>query len=193
RHGHARRSRRDRDDGMSALQASTGPGEQLVALADDLAVELGSRAAEHDREASFPFEGFAAVRERGCVAAPIPAQLGGLGVTSVRDLLVASTRLARGDPSLTLGVNMHFVYLTNLVRVWRRLVVAGDRAKADGVAHTLEAVGRDRTVFAAAISEPRQNLTHPATTATPTDDGSDVGRPQHRCTIYPAADLLHAP
>src|SRR5262249_43519062 len=132
RHGHARRSRRDRDDGMSALQASTGPGEQLVALAEDLAVELGSRAAEHDREASFPFEGFAAVRERGCFAAPIPEELGGLGVTSVRDLLVASTRLARGDPSLTLGVNMHFVYLTNLVRAWRRLLVARDPAQADG-------------------------------------------------------------
>jgi alkylation response protein AidB-like acyl-CoA dehydrogenase len=176
---------------MSALQAGSAPGEQLVALADDLAVELGSRAAEHDREASFPFEGFAALKERGCFAAAIPEELGGLGVTSLRDLLVASTRLARGDPSLTLGVNMHFVYLANLVRVWRRLVVAGHRARADSVAHTLEAVARDRTVFAAAISEPRQDLTRPATTATRTDDGWVVVGRKAFCTMSPAADVFY--
>jgi alkylation response protein AidB-like acyl-CoA dehydrogenase len=176
---------------MSALQASTGPGECLVALADDLAVELGSRAAEHDREASFPFEGFAALKERGCFAAPIPEELGGLGVGSLSDLLVASTRLARGDPSLTLGVNMHFVYLANLARVWRRQVVAGERARADAIAQALEQVARDRTAFAAAISEPRQALTHPATTATRTDDGWIVAGRKAFCTMSPAADVFY--
>ena len=43
----------------------------------------------------------------GYFAAPIPEVFGGLGVDSAHDLLVASSRLARGDASVAIGVNMH--------------------------------------------------------------------------------------
>ena len=49
-----------------------------------------------------------ALKAAGYFTAPIPAELGGLGVTSVHDVVVASSRLARGDASVAIGVNMHF-------------------------------------------------------------------------------------
>ena len=54
---------------------------RLVALAEALAAEIAPRAAEHDRDGELPFESIAALKQSGYFAAPIPEQLGGLGVT----------------------------------------------------------------------------------------------------------------
>jgi alkylation response protein AidB-like acyl-CoA dehydrogenase len=173
------------------LTAKTEPGEGLVALAEVLAEELGGRASEHDREASFPHEGLAAIKGTGYLAAPIPAELGGLGVTSVHDVVVASSRLARGDAALTLGINMHLVFVLNVVRLWRVATASGDERRAAAFAATMEQVARDRTVFASAVSEPRQDLTRPATTATRSGTGWSVSGRKVFCTRSPAADVLY--
>ena len=55
-------------------------GARLVALAEALAEALASRAAVHDREASFPHASVDALKRAGYFTAPIPAELGGLGV-----------------------------------------------------------------------------------------------------------------
>ena len=149
------------------LTARTDPGARLVALAETLADEIGPRAAAHDRDGSFPFESFAAVKQSGYFTAPIPEQLGGLGVTSVHDVLVAQSRLARGDASLTLGVNMHLVFVLNVVRRWQIAVGGGDERRDRAFGATLEQIAHDGTVFAAAGSELGQDLTRPATTADP--------------------------
>ncbi len=124
------------------LTAKTEPGSRLVDLAEALADEIGPRAAAHDRDGSFPFDSFAAVKQSGYLTAPIPEELGGLGVTSVHDVLVASSRLARGDAALTLGVNMHLVFVLNVVRRWQIAVAAGDERRAGAFAATLEQIAR---------------------------------------------------
>ena len=173
------------------LTATTEPGHRLVALAEKLADEIRPRAAAHDRESTFPFESFDTLRRSGYFAAPIPDELGGLGVTSVHDVLVASSRLARGDAALTLGANMHLVFLLNVVRRWQIATAAGDERRSAAFAGTLEQVARDGTVFAAAGSEPAQDLTRPATTATRTDTGWTVSGHKVFCTMAPAADVLY--
>jgi L-evernosamine nitrososynthase len=172
------------------LTAATEPGERLVALAESLADEIGPQAAAHDRDGSFPFESFAAVKESGFFGGPIPEELGGLGVTSVHDVLVAASRLARGDAALTLGVNMHLVFLLNLVRRWQIATCSGDR-RAGAFAGTLAEIAREQTVFAAAGSEPRQDLTRPETIASRTDEGWLVSGRKVFCTMAPAADVLY--
>src|SRR5262249_37518047 len=97
------------------LTAKTERGGRRVAAAEELSATVAERAADHDRDATFPFEGLAALKQSGYLVAPIPASLGGLGVTSLHDVLVASSRLARGDAALTIGVNMHLVFLFNVV------------------------------------------------------------------------------
>src|SRR5262245_14028032 len=101
------------------LTAKTEPGRRLVALAEELAEQLAERAAVHDREASFPYESLAALKRSGYLRAPVPKELGGLGVTSLHDVVIASSRLARGDAALTIGVNMHLVFVLNVARVWQ--------------------------------------------------------------------------
>jgi alkylation response protein AidB-like acyl-CoA dehydrogenase len=173
------------------LTARTGTGERLVALAETLAQRIGPAAAAHDSDATFPFESFAAVKASGYFVGPIPEELGGLGVTSVHDVLVASSRLARGDAALTLGVNMHLVYLLNVVRRREIAVAAGEERRSAAFAETLEQIARDGTVFAAAGSELGQDLTRPATTATRTETGWIVSGHKVFCTMSPTADVFY--
>jgi L-evernosamine nitrososynthase len=174
------------------LTATTEAGRRLVGLAETLADEIRPRAVEHDYDGSFPFESLARVKESGFLAAPVPEELGGLGVVSVHDLLVASSRLARGDAALTLGVNMHFAYVVNVLHRWQTAVAEGNERRVGAFGATLEEIAREGVVFAAAISEPGQDLTRPATTATPTDDGWIVSGRKLFCTMSPAADVLYA-
>jgi alkylation response protein AidB-like acyl-CoA dehydrogenase len=176
---------------MCQLTAKTRAGERLVLLAETLAGELAKHASRHDREASFPFAGVDALKRAGYFTAPIPEPLGGLGVTSVHDVLVASSRLARGDASLAIGVNMHLVVLLNIVRRWEAAVAAGDARRVAAFAASLEEIARDGVVMATAISEYGQDLTRPFTTATRTADGWRIDGRKAFCTMSPAATVLH--
>jgi alkylation response protein AidB-like acyl-CoA dehydrogenase len=96
------------------LAARTDAGARLVAIAEQLAEQLAARASQHDRDGSYPFEAIDALKGAGYFAAPVPVELGGLGVFSAHDLVVASSRLARGDASVAIGVNMHLVAVQNM-------------------------------------------------------------------------------
>jgi alkylation response protein AidB-like acyl-CoA dehydrogenase len=172
------------------LNARTPAGVALVALAERLAGDLADCAPAHDRNRTYPFEGIAALRRVGYFGAPVSEELGGLGVDSLHDLVVASSRLARGDVSLAIGVNMHMAVLGNVVRRHRRAVQEGDARRAAAFARTLEQVTRDGAIIATAVSEPGQDLTRPATTALRTETGWRVDGRKIFCTMAPAATIL---
>ena len=175
---------------MFELTAKTESGTRLVELAERLAEDMATRAAQHDREASFPFASFDALKRAGYFTAPIPAEHGGLGVTSVHDLLVASSRLARGDASVAIGVNMHLAVLMNIVRRWEAAVRAGDARRSAAFGESMAAIARDGVVMATAISEIGQDLTRPQTTAVRTDSGWRIDGRKAFCTMSPAATVL---
>ena len=175
---------------MFELTAHTEPGARLVRIAETLADDLASRAALHDREASFPFASVDALKRAGYFAAPIPVQYGGMGVSSVHDAVVASSRLARGDASVAIGVNMHLVVLLNLVRRWQAAVAAGNARRIATLGASLEAIARDGVVMSTAISELGQDLTRPRTTATRTVSGWRIDGRKAFCTMSPAATVL---
>jgi alkylation response protein AidB-like acyl-CoA dehydrogenase len=164
------------------LAARTEPGARLVAVAEELAGEVAVHAALHDRDGSYPFEAIEALKTARYFTAPVPVELGGLGVGSAHDLVVASSRLARGDASVAIGVNMHLVAVLNMERRRRMAVAAGAERRARGFASSLEQVARDGVVLAAAISERGQDLTRPGTRATRTGSGWRVDGPE---------DVLH--
>ena len=173
------------------LTAHTDAGARLVAIAEQLSEQLAARAAEHDRDGTYPFEAIDALKAAGYFAAPVPVELGGLGVSSGHDLVVASSRLARGDASVTIGVNMHLVAVLNLERRRQVAVAAGTERRARGFASSLERIVRDGVVLAAAISERGQDLTRPGTRATRTESGWRIDGRKMFCTMSPAATDLY--
>ena len=173
------------------LTAHTDAGARLVAIAETLSEVLATRAAEHDRDGTYPFEAIDALKAAGYFAAPIPVELGGLGVSSAHDLVVASSRLARGDASVAIGVNMHLIAVLNMERRHAVAVAAGEERRARAFAASMEQIARDGVVLAAAISERAQNLTRPCTVATRTESGWRVDGRKLFCTMSPAATDLY--
>lgn len=175
---------------MRELTARTVPGARLVRLAEQLAAELASRAPEHDRDATFPHGSIDALKRAGYFAAPIPIEHGGMGVTSVHDVVVASSRLARGDASVAIGVNMHLAVVLNIVRRWWIAVDAGDERRMQAFGESLSAIARNGVIMATAVSEFGQDLTRPQTVAVKTDDGWRIDGRKAFCTMSPAATVL---
>jgi alkylation response protein AidB-like acyl-CoA dehydrogenase len=173
------------------LQAHTDAGARLVAIADELAGTLAGHAAKHDRDGSYPFEAIDALQAAGYFAAPVQVELGGLGVDSAHDLVVASSRLARGDASVAIGVNMHLVAVLNMERRRQVAVATGAERRALAFAASLERIARDGVVLAAAVSERGQDLTRPGTRATRTESGWRIHGRKLFCTMSPAATDLY--
>ena len=173
------------------LAAGTEAGARLVVIAEELSEQLAAHAAEHDRDGSYPFEAIDALKAAGYFAAPVPVGLGGLGVTSAHDLVVASSRLARGDPSVAIGVNMHLVAVLNMERRRHVAMAAGAHRRARAFASSLEQIARGGVVLAAAVSERGQDLTRPATLATRTEAGWRIDGRKTFCTMSPAATDLY--
>jgi alkylation response protein AidB-like acyl-CoA dehydrogenase len=172
------------------ISARTPSGAALVALAERLSDELAVAAPEHDRDGSYPFGSIGALQAARYFTAPVPCDLGGLGVESLHDLVIAASRLARGDASVAIGVNMHMAVLSNIVLRWRRAAASGDLRRAAALSETLADVVHDGAVIAAAVSEPGQDLARPATTATRTQAGWRVDGTKIFCTMSPAATVL---
>ena len=79
--------------------------ERLVDLAGRLADDFATRAAEHDRDNSFPFENFEAMRREKYLALTLPDLGLGLGISFrlselVLDLLLAHPQRAFELPAL---------------------------------------------------------------------------------------------
>ena len=100
----------------------------MVELAEKHAADFTARAAEHDREGTFPFENIAAMKKSGLAAAAVLKEFGGMGVTSNHDCVVAVSRLGRGDGATALAFSMHLFRTLLTTRTLRDAVISGARA-----------------------------------------------------------------
>ncbi|MGC4852647.1 acyl-CoA dehydrogenase family protein [Micromonospora sp. DT4] len=71
-----------------------------------LTPRFAARAAEHDRDGSFPVEDFRDLREAGLFGLMVPRALGGQGA-SFAEYTAVATELARGNGATALVFNMH--------------------------------------------------------------------------------------
>ena len=88
-------------------QALSPRQRELVELAAQLGREkFAPRAARYDREASFPFENYADLRESGLLGICVPREHGGLGADFATYVLVAA-EIGRYCGATALTLNMH--------------------------------------------------------------------------------------
>ena len=80
--------------------------QRIVALAKELAKEFASRAEQHDREGSFPFENIARLKETGYTALTTPKEYGGWGADPLTFAL-AQEQLVQGCCATGFAINMH--------------------------------------------------------------------------------------
>ncbi|GIG29443.1 acyl-CoA dehydrogenase [Cellulomonas marina] len=84
---------------------------------------MHARAAEHDRDGSFPHDDLADLVAAGYLTAFVPEDLGGAGLT-LEEVAREQVRLAAAAPATALAVNMHLV-VTGLAA---HLVAHGDES-----------------------------------------------------------------
>ena len=97
----------------------TADQQELVDRAGKLADVFAERAAEHDRDNTFPFQNYEDLREAGFLRLSVPKELGGVGA-DLADIVPVLERLAMGDGATALAVTMHISPLGQWASVWRR-------------------------------------------------------------------------
>jgi alkylation response protein AidB-like acyl-CoA dehydrogenase len=163
----------------------TDVGHQLLQLAQSHAATARSDADERDRAGRFPVEAIESMKASGFLKATIPVELGGLGITQLRDLVPAMSALAHGDPSLAIAVNMH---LTAGI-VSSRMASLADDAGGDALRAFLELLAGGALVCTP-NSEPGTDLRHPLTEARRVDGGWAVTGRKGFATLSPVADVF---
>jgi alkylation response protein AidB-like acyl-CoA dehydrogenase len=99
---------------MTTLVHPTDRTQRLLDMTAHLADDFATRADEHDRENTFPFENFEKLKAANYIALPIAEELGGLGGTLL-DFCLCQERLAQGCASTALAVNMHLFALGSMM------------------------------------------------------------------------------
>jgi alkylation response protein AidB-like acyl-CoA dehydrogenase len=97
---------------------TTTIAKDWVAVAQGLATDFGTRAAEHDANDTFVSENYQALRDAKLFSAPVPAELGGGGATFAAHCEIIRA-IARGCGSTALSYSMHSHLLQALVWRWR--------------------------------------------------------------------------
>jgi alkylation response protein AidB-like acyl-CoA dehydrogenase len=139
--------------------------QRFIDLAAELAGDFAARAAQHDEDASFPYENYARLKESGYSILTIPEELGGMGATLL-ERIKAQERLAQGDGATALAINMHFNTLGLLIDVWQR-------SRPPHVEAKLKKIARERLICGGSGSEPDNAIysLRPRTTARRVEGG----------------------
>jgi alkylation response protein AidB-like acyl-CoA dehydrogenase len=90
----------------------------VLERAELLAGDFATRAAAHDREASFPFENFDLLADAGLLNLTVPARYGGTDAGLALSCRVIE-RIAGGDASTALVLAMHYIYHATFARTRR--------------------------------------------------------------------------
>jgi len=173
-----------KEEGVNQL--NTEREQRFIDLAAGLADDFAPRAAQHDEEASFPFENYALLKESGYTVLTIPEKLGGMGATLL-ERIKAQERLAQGCGPTALAINMHFNTVGLLIDLYRKF-------KAPNVEEKLRRIASDRLICGGSGSEPDNAVINlrPRTTARPVEGGWIVNGRKIFSTQSIAMDLFFA-
>lgn len=171
------------------MEPITDAGRRWLSQADELVAIFAARADALDRHGEFAAENFEDLAKSGTMGAFVPEALGGLGVESIHDWACVLSRLARGDASTAIALNMHLGASRTLVGLWRAACKHGDDAAAARTEGILRAIAAGELVICATATEPGTDFLRPNTTATRVDDGWRIDGRKIFVTLSPIANL----
>jgi alkylation response protein AidB-like acyl-CoA dehydrogenase len=171
------------------LQANTEPGRKFVALAEKHAADFATRAEQHDRDGTFPFENIEALKESGLLAASVPEEFGGMGVPNLHDIAVGMSRLGRGCASTAIAANMHMAAAWEMSRIWRWRVHAPPGQK-EALAALMRGIGEKQLTTCGPSTEIGTDLSSPMTEAVRDGDMYVLNGHKIFGTLSPAANLF---
>jgi alkylation response protein AidB-like acyl-CoA dehydrogenase len=166
---------------MSVISNTPDRQETMIALADTLAKQFSARAAEHDREGSFPLENYADLHEAGYLKLIVPREHGGEGA-NLYEMVLVQEHLARGDGSTAMAVDMtiHLIGRLTETRQWPEPLFA----------EICRRIVEDGALINAAATEPELGSPSrgglPATYAEPTNGGWLVSGHKQFVSMAPA-------
>lgn len=173
-----------------SLQPTTEPGRRLVAAAEGQVPQLAATAAANDRGGSFPFASIEALHACGVLGACVPAELGGMGVESIHDLVAGINRLGRGEGSTAIAVNMHLTQVWLLGWYWRSTRAAGLEDRAAALSAYLRQIASQRLLMCSAVAEPGTDILHPNVEVARTERGWRLSGRKMFGSLSPAAQIL---
>jgi acyl-CoA dehydrogenase len=162
----------------TTLLPTTLDDDDALALATAIGRAAAPSDAEHDRDATFVAEAYAAMAELGYLRLAVPVELGGLGATP-RQVLLAQEELGSWSGSAALAAAMH-LYLTQ-VQGWRRR-----RGAADAEA-VLRRVVDEHLVLATSGGS---DWVSPTTTAVEVEGGYRLDGRKAFCSQAPVAGVI---
>lgn len=181
-----------RHDGEVLSEAPLEPVSAAGADACGRAREVATRARrvldDADRAGRFDPAVVQHVRDAGLAGCCVPVELGGLGVTRLRDVMGVAFRLAEVDGSLAIVVHMHLGSTWSLARAWARS--SGPLRQAVGT--LLEGVAAGTVWCSAAVTERGTNYFHPAAELRAQEGGWRLDGEKVFATGSPAATHLTA-
>ncbi len=156
---------------------------QLTALAAELASDFATRAAQHDRDNSFPVENIDRLKETGYTALLIPENSGGLGA-DLEDYVLCQEELAQGCGATAIAINMHLFGIGSMVEL------------ADGLRPQdkffYETIAHGKQIIGGGISEPETggDWGYFATKAKPDGDFHVLNGRKTFTSLSPVIDLF---
>jgi alkylation response protein AidB-like acyl-CoA dehydrogenase len=176
----------------SPFDDRTDRQRELVGIAAELGPTFAKRAERYDREASFPYENFADLRDAGFLTLAVPERFGGLGADFVTYALVAE-ELGRHCGSTALTFNMHTATCLLAGPIADELgLTDDDQALLDRRRAALFAgVVEEHTIHSQPFSEGLSGraTTGVATTARPVDGGFLVSGRKIFASLSESADV----
>lgn len=167
-----------------ALQAVTAPGARLLEAIDDVAPKLRERAAKADRDNRICAPNYHDIQAAGIAGAFVPEALGGFGLTSMHDWILAVAALARGDGSTGIAMSMHFSTTRGMAARYASEREARTRAR---LAAQLEKVAAGDMLICATTTESGTDNLHPLTEARRDGDAWVLNGRKFFVTMSPVA------
>ena len=166
------------------LRPTTKAGARLLEAIEKLAPDLAARAAEADRLNAICEANYRDIQACGVAAAFVPESLGGFGLNSMHDWIVANAALARGDGSTGIAMSMHFSTTRGMAA---RYAVETDPAIRARLAEQLSHVASGEMLICATTTESGTDNLHPLAEARPDGDDWLVNGRKYFVTMSPIA------